>query len=60
MLGTPAYMAPEQAAGDPPTVAQDVYALDAACGRALDTDPAARYPTAAALADALGRVGGTG
>jgi hypothetical protein len=53
-------MAPEQAAGDPPTVAQDVYALDAACGRALDTDPAARYPTAAALADALGRVGGTG
>lgn len=69
--GTPAYMAPEQRRGEPPTPAVDQYALAASLREALDSptgklgrivaragadDPDARYPTLAAVDAALARL----
>ena len=71
VAGTPAYMAPEQAAGLALTPAADVYALGAIlrellpprpnrdletiCAKCLHPDPRRRYASARALADDLGR-----
>lgn len=67
--GTPAWMAPEQAAGAPPEPTADVWSLGAVLGavlaghgspeltavvgRAMDPDPRRRYPDAGALATEL-------
>ncbi len=80
VVGSPLYMAPEQAAGNTATVRTDVYGLgtvlywlltgqppsarlaltasappglEVICRKCLESDPADRYPTAAAVADDL-------
>ncbi len=76
MFGTPDYMAPEVRRGRVATPAADVYAVgllarrtmrspidpdvDAVLDRALAEDPAARWPTAEAFREALGRAAGAG
>jgi hypothetical protein len=81
VVGTPGWMAPEQARGEPAGPASDVWALGAilhallaggppaeappppdappelvaVAARAMDPDPARRYPDAAALAEDLDR-----
>ncbi len=55
VLGTPAYMAPEVAAGEPASISSDVYALGAILHEALTGQPPHTGPnTQAVLARALG------
>ncbi len=49
LLGTPAYMSPEQAKGQPPTPASDLYSLGVLCWRLL----AGRAPFAGSIDDVL-------
>jgi serine/threonine protein kinase len=53
VVGTPAYMAPEMLAGDPPAAAADVYALGAVAYEMLAGRPARRGRNQLEIIDAL-------